>query len=320
MSGQWPPGWEDPEDLEQAAEGLDAETDVRLSEVTAFLAAVPAPVLPDGFESRILAALAVEEEARAAESTARAEESTAAAPEPDAPHILRPRPATRARVRRPARARRFPRINPAIAAWPLAACLFFAGIGYLVSLSGSSSSSSAPYAAAPAASSSSAASSAAASSEANSSSTGTSAAAGSAGNIVGTAGGFAVIRSGTDYQKATLAAQVRAVIVAENEHAPSVPSAASPTNGTASAPVSSAPASASASASAGQSFSKVKITSALHSCVVHLTDGAVPLLIDQAKYHGTPVYVIATDSRVWVVGLGCTAAHPDLIASAPLGG
>jgi hypothetical protein len=54
--------------------------------------------------------------------------------------------------------------------------------------------------------------------------------------------------------------------------------------------------------------------------VVHFTGGAAPLLIDQARYHGTPVYVIASESHVWVVGLSCTAAHPDLIASAPLGG
>jgi hypothetical protein len=52
--------------------------------------------------------------------------------------------------------------------------------------------------------------------------------------------------------------------------------------------------------------------------VVHFTGEAAPRLIDRATYHGTPVYVIASDSHVWVVGLGCTAAHPDLIASAPL--
>ncbi len=149
MSREWPPGWEDPEDAELDAEELDEETDVRLAEVSAFLATVSAPVLPGAIESRIMAALA-------AESAARGEDSPARAPEPDGPRILRPAPA-RARVRRGVyRVRRFDRIRPAMVAGPLVACLLFAGLGYAISLGGASSSSSvassAPSAAAPASS------------------------------------------------------------------------------------------------------------------------------------------------------------------------
>jgi hypothetical protein len=59
----------------------------------------------------------------------------------------------------------------------------------------------------------------------------------------------------------------------------------------------------------------------LRGCVLHFTNGAAPKLVDQATYNqGTPVYVIASATRVWVVGLGCTAADPELIASVPLAG
>ena len=318
MSGQWPPGWEDPEDLELEPEGLDAETDVRLSEVTAFLAAVPAPVLPGTIESRILAALAVEEAARAAEPTARAEDSTATAPEPDAPRILRPRPATPARVRRRIeRGRRFPRIRPAVAAWPLAACLFFAGIGYAASLSGSSSSSSAPFAESmPSAAAPAGSSAAAAAGNAGPQMGYSRSAAGSAAST----GEFAFISSGTHYQAATLAAQVRAVITATQRKP--APVAGSPSYGSASAaPSVSTPASSAASSSGNELnglASVSALTPGLRGCVVHFTGRVAPRLVDRASFDGTPAYVIASDSHVWVVGLGCTAAHPDLIASAPL--
>src|SRR3984885_2072906 len=84
MSGHWPPEWEDPEEEFSAeTDQLDATVSAeageeRLSEVAAYLASVPVPVLPDAVETRINAALAAE----AAGS-----------------HVLGPAPA-RARVRR----------------------------------------------------------------------------------------------------------------------------------------------------------------------------------------------------------------------------
>src|SRR5258708_2736721 len=146
MSRQWPSGWEDPEDEELDAEELDEGTEVRLSEVAAFLATVPAPVLPGAIESRIVAALA-------AESAARAKDSPVPAPEPDAPRILRPAPAgTRAQARAHARMHRRRRFSSAMVAGPLLAVLLFAGLGYVISRGASSSSSSSPGHAAPASS------------------------------------------------------------------------------------------------------------------------------------------------------------------------
>jgi len=299
MSREWPSGWEDPEDVELDAEELDAETGVRLSEVAAFLTAVPAPVLPGAIESRIVAALAAESAARAENFTTDPAPRSA---EPDRSRTLGPAPA-RARVRRHRRLS----LRPAQVSGALLACLLFVGLGFVVSLShGASSSSSAPQAA-------SAASSAAASSEAgpqmgySSDSTGRSA----AGSGPSTSG-FALTRSGTDYQEATLAGQVREVIAANEKAArTAVSSPATPTSGPASVPA--------ASASATQSLNPYALTPSLHGCVVHFTGRAAPRLIDRASYEGTPAYVIAGARQVWVVGLGCTATHPHLITSAPLG-
>ena len=146
MSGQWPPGWEDPEDAELDAEELDEETDVRLAEVSAFLATVPAPVLPGRHRVRG----SWRRSRRSPRHAARTHRHARRSPMVHgsfAPHRAR------ARVRRGVyRVRRFDRIRPAMVAGPLVACLLFAGLGYAVSLGGASSSrsaaSSAPSAAA----------------------------------------------------------------------------------------------------------------------------------------------------------------------------
>jgi hypothetical protein len=94
---------------------------------------------------------------------------------------------------------------------------------------------------------------------------------------------FLVIASGTDYQTATLAAQVRARL------------SAPPLPGT--------PPSAS-----------------LRACVSDLTGGRSPRLVDRATYQSSPTYIIASSSDVWVVGIGCTAANTELIRTVPLAG
>jgi hypothetical protein len=111
---------------------------------------------------------------------------------------------------------------------------------------------------------------------------------------------FAVTVSGTRYQQGTLAAQVRGKLAAgggKSTFAGTVPAA-----------------SASAALSAGGP------TQALRGCVLHFTDGAAPRLVDRATYNGEQAYVIASSTQVWVVGLGCTAAKPELITSVPLAG
>ncbi len=54
--------------------------------------------------------------------------------------------------------------------------------------------------------------------------------------------------------------------------------------------------------------------------MLHLTGGVAPRLVDRATYQGEPAYVIASSTRVWVVGLGCTAAKTELVVSVALAG
>ena len=61
-------------------------------------------------------------------------------------------------------------------------------------------------------------------------------------------------------------------------------------------------------------------SAALRGCVLHLTGGVAPRLVDRATYQGEPAYVIASSTRVWVVGLGCTAAKTELVVSVALAG
>jgi hypothetical protein len=94
---------------------------------------------------------------------------------------------------------------------------------------------------------------------------------------------FGVIASGTKYQSATLVAQVRTELAASRGKTTSPP---------------------------GQ---------ALRGCVLRLTGGESPQLVDRATYQGEPAYIIVGATKVWVAGRGCTAGNPELIASAPLG-
>jgi hypothetical protein len=306
MSGQWPPEWEDSEEEFLGEDDqLDAEAEAQLSEVAAFLAALPAPAMPDAVEARISAALATE-------AAALAEHGEHGDP-PDGARKLgtsrsRPRAGRHRGGGGPGRdgtgPRRGFRVRPSMAAGSLAACLLLAGLGYGLSRadlsSSSSSSAAAGSAAAPAAGK---ASSAAASSAAGPEAA-PSAAVPGAGHTVST---FAVTVSGTRYQHATLAAQVRAKLTAnggENTFEGTVPAA--------SASAGSAVAGSAGAGSAGAP------SPALRGCVLQLTKGVPPRLVDRATYQGEPAYIIASSSRVWVVGPGCTAAKTEVIASVPL--
>jgi hypothetical protein len=309
-----PPGWDDPEEFPAGAEEQDTEALAGLSEVAAFLASVPAPVLPDAVEARISAALAAEVIARSggpAHSDAPAPAGTsapagaaspagAAAPAGDT-RTLGPAPArARVRRRRSDGGRRGFRVRPKAAIWSVIGCLVLAGIGVGLSLgssptysgssglsaAGSSSAQSAaraaPNASAPVPSAS--ASSAPAAPAAPSSALSSSAAAPFAGTVP-----FTVTASGTKYETATLAAQVRAKLRVSRP-----------------------------SGSAADQDSTPAAT--LRGCVAHVTGGLPPRLVDRATYQGNPAYIIASSSRVWVVGLGCTAANSELITSVSLAG
>jgi hypothetical protein len=324
MSGQWPPEWDDLEDsIPGEADQQDAETEAGLSAVAAYLASVPAPLMPGSVEARISAALAVESAARAGVVPANGDADGGDTAQSDGTvqwdqavgvRVLRPVPA-RARVRRRGergeRGRRGERdvrkVVGRFVVGPLAVCLLIVLIALGLSHAGkSSSSSSANSLAAPAAGATAQASSAAASSSAS----GVSSAAASAavpgpastgaGTFAGTSAGFKVTESGTRYQPATLAQQVLAVQA--REPAPSAVPTASAAASATYAPQASAP------------------SPQLRACVLKVTGGVLPELVDRATYQGTPVYVIASSSRVWVVGLGCTVARTQLITSVPLAG
>jgi hypothetical protein len=290
MSGNWPPEWEDPgEEFPEQADQLDAAAEARLSEVAAFLASVPAPALPDAVEARISAALATESAARA-DHAAPADGSRNLGPAPD-----------RARVRRKRGSsgpRRGFRLRPQVIGGSLVTCLLLVVLGFALSHAGSSSSSSS-------AASGAAAAPAEAPSAAASSSSAAAAPAVPGPQHAGPGSSFAVTTSGTRYQKATLAEQVRTRLPANGgTYGATVPG-----------PGQTVPA-----ASASASSTAVVPGAALRGCVFHLTGGVLPRLVDRATYQGEPAYIIAGPSRVWVVGLGCTAAKTELVTSVPLAG
>lgn len=312
MSGHWPPEWDDPDDgfLEEADQP-GTEADARLSEIAAYLASVPAPALPDAVEARISAALAAESATRAAET------AHSLTPRSQTPRSLTLRPRTlRSRVLGPAparaRVRRGQGFRAAMAIGPLLVCLLLAGFGYVLSQRGPSGSAEST-AAAPAGSSAAAAAPEPAGAS-HFSAAGSRAAQPERLTPVrpGESPVFVVTESGTSYQQATLAEQVRANLNASRASLSTratVPSA----SGTAGS-------SSSSTFNGTASGAAYSPTSGLLGCVLRLTDNALPRLVDRGTYAGSPAYVIASSSRVWVVGLGCTATHPELITSAPLAG
>jgi hypothetical protein len=331
--------------------------DPDLAAVTSLLAAVPGPALPASFEARISAAIAAEATARAAgvrpdgtqtaglgmgtggtddaKTTARSthsEEFSPTAADSGASTAAKrgPRRTSRAsgsaaaaskpRDSRPGGRRRRLRMPSAQASgWLVVCCLVIAGFGYLFAHASGSSSSSAPEngtvaqgAAAPAASAS-ASSGHELPYDATVPEPASLAPAASGPNM-----SFLVTESGTRYQRSTLASQVRDQLYALGVETPgavtpaasasAVPSAASSAAGTAAAPASS-------------SFTGGYVPSTkLAGCVSQLTGGVTPSLVDRASYDGTPAYIIAVPTQVWVVGLGCTAADPRLITRVSLAG
>lgn len=290
MSGQWHP---DPTALAEYRAGLAgsrrgrrlaahvascascASVSEQLAGVTAALASAPSPALPEAVEHRITAALAAE--AATATGTARGTRSRSASHDGAGPSRRpgRPRPGWGwgARLSR-----------PVVLASVAAACLvlfcgvYLFGIAHVLTGSGTPSAASSPGGSAlagPAVAP--AAGSAQAPHGAYEPAKGAAQAA------------FLVTESGTKYQAATLAAQVRTRLAA-----------AKPASGTVANPVGYTP------------------SAALSACVLHLTGQVKPSLVDWATYQGKPAYVIAVANRAWVVGPGCTVSDPELVTSTGL--
>jgi hypothetical protein len=261
-----------------------ASVNDQLAAVTTALASAPEPAMPDAVESRIIAALATEaalvtetpHDTEAAHGTA-AKRDTALRPVGGDGGGSRRRPGGRSGRSGPGN--RW--LRPAVLASAAAACLvLFGGVYGIAHLSSGSSSSSAA---------SSAAGTAAAGSEssplAGAQAPGTHTRLEPADS--GQAAAFAVTASGTNYQSATLAQQVRAQLARPAKTAASAAAEAAP-------------------------------SAQLSACVLHLTGQTRPSLVDRATYQGKPAYVIAVPNWAWVVGTGCTASNPELIASVGL--
>jgi hypothetical protein len=263
-----------------------ASVDDQLAAVTTVLASAPEPAMPDAVESRIMAALATEALATEAPVTETPHDTEAA-------HRTAAKRDTALRPvggdgggsrRRPGGGRPGPGnrwLRPAVLASAAAACLvLFGGVYGIAHLSSGSTSSSA-------------ASSAAAGSAAAGSGSSPLAGAQAPGTHTrlepadsAPAAAFAVTASGTNYQSATLAQQVRAQLARSAKTA--LPAA------------------------------EAAPSAQLSACVLHLTGQRRPSLVDRATYQGKPAYVIAVTNWAWVVGTGCTASNPELIASVGL--
>ena len=259
-----------------------ASVNDQLAAVTTVLASAPEPAMPDAVESRIIAALATEA-ALVTETPHDTEAARGTAAKRDT--ALRPVGGDGGGSRRrPGGGRSGPGnrwLRPAVLASAAAACLvLFGGVYGIAHLSSGSSSSSAA---------SSAAGTAAAGSEssplAGAQAPGTHTRLEPADR--GQTAACTDTASGTVYQSAPLARQVRAQLARPAKTA--VPPAA-----------------------------EAAPSAQLSACVLHLTGQMRPSLVDRATYQGKPAYVIAVTNWAWVVGTGCTASNPELIASVGL--
>jgi hypothetical protein len=232
----------------------------QIGAVTSALASAPAPPLPDAVENRITGALAAEAALRAEATTTGDQRHTA----------QRTREKTGPRRSRgdasgPPRGPR--RLRPAVLMSGAAAAVLVL-VGAVFGLIHLSSGSSSP--------------SAASSSQAAPVSGPNVAAPAAGARAAGSAekGPFTITTSGTPYEPATLATQVRTLLAARSAGL-------------------TLPSRASAQLPSGTSFA------ALSACVLHLTHQVRPSLVDWATYQGKPAYVIAVPDRAWVVGPGC---------------
>jgi hypothetical protein len=134
---------------------------------------------------------------------------------------------------------------------------------------------------------------------------------------------FVVTETGTRYRRSTLRAQVRRRLAdaqapgrAAQPAGPMLPSV----TGLPAAPGATESSSAGSKDKdrAGRSpRARVDFPSAtLVGCVLRLTGGVLPQLVDRATYQANPAYIIEAHDEIWVVGIGCTATRPALITSA----
>ena len=238
----------------------------QLAEISALLAAVPAPAMPDAVARRLEGVLAAEAANR--DSSERA---------------VDPRSPDRTTRPRPRRHWDFRLVALRVLA-PAAAVVVLAAGGYGLSRIGGSSTSS------QAASSgvASAASSAQAEAPVSSSAAKSGHEAVRAGEAPLT---FEVVTSGTYYQRLTLRPQLERELALH------------------------------ARGAAGQ---QVLASASVKGCVLRVTRGVIPVLVENAHYQGQPAIVIVAkrgrDDAAWVIAPGCSASSDHVLATATLPG
>jgi hypothetical protein len=124
-------------------------------------------------------------------------------------------------------------------------------------------------------------------------------------------GGFTVISSGTDYQPATLPAQIAAVLTRYGLRATGKPVAA-PTR------------QAAPEQAPSQHVLQPSTLAALQGCVARIAAGQRPWMVDESRYHGRPATIIVLHAtarsltQVWVVGPACSGSRRDVVAHTAL--
>jgi hypothetical protein len=267
-----------------------AAEQARLTEVTALLQEIPAPSLPPAVAARLDAALTAESAHRAAQPAAAAQGN--GVPQTGA---AQPADGDQGRDRRPANRRRWRWLQAPVMVRGLAAAaavVVLGGVGYGISQAVSSTSSS------PSGSTTS-------SGSAREAKPGSGLAKPGAGTghpqnapAGSSSAASTVTRSGTKYQPGTLGQQAAAVL------------AEPPSTVRGKSPVSAGPL-----ARGGHS------EAALQVCAQAVAQGRAVKLVDQAFYQGRPALIIVVQGHpptVYVTSLGCTLAHRDIRAQAPL--
>jgi hypothetical protein len=121
------------------------------------------------------------------------------------------------------------------------------------------------------------------------------------------------VTTGMDFTPNRLRTQVAAAVA----------SYGAKTTGTAPTPFSGPLSSAAAAARPSANFGNMPV-SLLQGCVNRIDAGGLVLLVDVARYSGTPATVIVTEvtvigpKQIWVVGTGCSASRSDMMTHATM--
>jgi hypothetical protein len=119
------------------------------------------------------------------------------------------------------------------------------------------------------------------------------------------------ITTDTDFTSGKLSSQVTAAVIRYGAGFPKTSPNVSPTSQSGRTP-------AALPSEHEAMFGNLRVT-VLRACVNRVAAGELVLLVDVARYNGTPATVIVTEAAagplgIWVVGTGCSASRSDVLA------